>query len=232
MTPLASVLTTCHNDGATLGTSLLSAMWQRGRDVEVSVVAHGCTDESHHVLASALALHTGTLDVDVEAATLTQSQALNRAASTARGTWLVVLNADDLLVPDAIRTMGAISENHPDVNCIYSSWQWIGARSDQYHFAPYTGDRRMLVEHQIPGIAAFRRDLWETLGGLDESVGIGADWDFAVRGAARGILRPHKHPEPLWLVRDHGPHVKRLSAQCDHKALRAHMAKHFEAVSC
>lgn len=232
MTPRVSILTACHNDGATLGSALLSALSQSGvaEQLEVVLVAHGCTDETHF-LVNAIAIED-RVRCEVIFDRLSPPAALNHAASLARGEWLVVLNADDLLDVHAVQTILRIANDRPEVNCIFSPWQWIGHRRDMYDFAPYTGDRRMLTEHQIPGIRAVRRDLWRALGGEDESIEIGADWDWAVRASVRGLLEPYKHPTPLWWVRDHGPHVLRLSAQCDHKALRAHMAKHFEAVTC
>lgn len=233
MRPVASILTTCHNDGATLGTAIASALGQTVRNIEVLILVHGSTDES-----AMTAVNLEDLDGRVQATTqpgghevtLTQPAALNALAARARGDWLIVLNADDVLQRWAVEDILRIAASRPVANCIFSPWQWIGHRSDIYDFAPYTGDRRMLTQHQIPGIRAVRSDLWEALGGEDESIAVGADWDWAVRGAARGLLMPYKHPTPLWLVRDHGPHVKRLSAQCDHVALRRHMATHFTQV--
>lgn len=230
MTPRASILTTCHNDGATLGSALLSAMGQWDRDIEIVVAVHGSTDESAAVALFAKESRDSRFVALIDDQLMTQPQALNYAAGYAKGEWLIVLNADDMLSEDAVEAILGIARTNPDVNLIYSPWQWIGHASGIYDFPPYTGDERMLTEHQIPGIRAVRRDLWDALGGEDESIAVGADWDWAVRGAARGLLRPYKHPTPLWLVRDHGPNVRRLSSQCDHKALRAHMARHFDTV--
>ena len=220
--PQASILTTCYNDGATLQASLDSALAQQS--VEVVALDNGSTDDTWAVLTS-----NPRVRADRWEQTATYPVALNHLAARARGEWLVVLNADDQLVPDAVAIILRIAEENPSRNLIYSPWRWIGGRSDVYDFAAYTGDRRMIMEHQVSGIRAVRRDLWDALGGEDETIAVGADWDWAVRGAVRGLLRPYKHPTPLWLVRHHGERQReRLSAQCDREALRAHLARHFD----
>lgn len=231
-TPRASILTTCHNDGEYLPKSLDSALAQTEMCVEVVALDNGSTDDTWRVLQKYVADErhwNRRLDVDRLPVVVPQPVALNLLAKRANADWLIVLNADDQLAVKAVATITRIADARPDVNLIFSPWQWFGAQMGIYDFPPYTGDERMLTEHQIPGIRAVRRDLWDALGGEDETIAVGADWDWAVRGAVRGLLRPYKHPTPLWLVRHHGEKQReRLSAQCDREALRAHMARHFD----
>lgn len=229
--PRVSVLTTCHNDGQYLPAALESALSQSVQDLEVIALDNASTDGSWLTMA-AVGERDRRLHFLQGFDLLNYPRALNLLAGLARGEWLVVLNADDRLAPGAIATILAIAAENPSRNLIYSPWRWIGGRTDLYDFKPYTADQRMVYEHQIPGIRAVRRDLWDALGGEDEAIAVGADWDWAVRGAVRGLLRPYRHPEPLWLVRHHGEEGQkhRLSAQADRPALRAHMQRHFEMV--
>lgn len=226
-TPRMAILTTCYGDANTLRRSVKASLQQTEPSVEVVIVDNGARDHTAPVAAS-----LARMDARVRVLTFERNQvqpvALNAALRASSAPWAMIVNADDYLAPDAVATILAVAERDPSVNCVFSPWQWFGARSDTYDFAPYTGDIRMVTEHQVPGIRAFRRDLWDALGGEDEGIAIGADWDWAVRGAARGLLVPYKVDRPLWHVCDQGPHVRRLSAQCNHVVLREHMRRHFE----
>jgi glycosyltransferase involved in cell wall biosynthesis len=229
MAPDFRVLTTCHNDGAYLPDAIASLRAQTVAGWEHVVVLNGCTDDSDRVALAWQANAPAPVVVLWQAHVTPQPVALNLAARAARGDWLVWLNADDMLAPGALEATARVIDAAPDVNCIVSPWQFFGGRTDVYTPAPCTGDARMVTEHQVPGIRAVRRDLWDALGGEDEAIPVGADWDWACRAVARGLLRLHVHPTPLWHVRHHGDAQRtRLTAQADYPTLRAHMARHFE----
>jgi glycosyltransferase involved in cell wall biosynthesis len=221
------VLTTCHNDGALLPDAIASLRAQEGDWTHV-IIDNASTDETAAV-ARAWEAADDRVEVRTTLQCLPHPAAINLAALFATEDWLVWLNADDMLAPGALAAMARVIDADPDVNCIVSPWQFFGGRTDVYTPAPYTGDARMVTEHQVPGIRAVRRDLWDALGGEDEAIPVGADWDWACRAVARGLLRLHVHPTPLWHVRHHGDAQRtRLTAQADYPTLRAHMARHFE----
>jgi hypothetical protein len=152
-------------------------------------------------------------------------QAINFMASIARGDWLLVHNADDWADAGYVQAILDAADANPDANCIFSPWQWEGVRHDVQVFPPYD-PATMIAVHQIPGIRAVRRDLWERTGGEDERIPIGADWDWAVRASLAG-LNPLQLDRPYVHVRAQGD-GQRLSDQwLKHRPdVRAHMESH------
>ena len=90
---------------------------------------------------------------------------------------------------------------HPDVNCVFSPWEYIGAVLPDKRFPTYDPETIHAV-HQIPAWSAFTRELWDAMNGHDENAGvIGADWDFFVRASVAGVLRPHQLDRPYLKLR-------------------------------
>jgi glycosyltransferase involved in cell wall biosynthesis len=222
--PRVSVLTTCHNDGAFLPDAIASLRAQTVAGWEHVVVLNGCTDDSDRVALAWQADAPAPVVVLWQAHVTPQPVALNLAARAARGDWLVWLNADDLLEPDALETIRAVADADAAVNCIFSPLQFFGASRDVYDVAPYD-PATMVDRHQVPGVRAVRRDLWERTGGEDETIAVGADWDWGVRASRLGLV-PVRVPRPLWRCRKFAPSVRRLSDQGDLAALKRHMRRH------
>lgn len=217
-----SVLTTCYNDGAYLPDALASLAAQTMPAWELCFVNNGSTDDTATVIA-AFADRQQRVRVLTQRETTPQPVALNRCAQLAEAPWLVWLNADDRLVPDALATIIEVATAYPEVNCIFSPLQFFGASSAVYDVAPY--DPATMVDvHQIPGVRAVRRDLWDRTGGEDEAIAVGADWDWGVRASRLG-LAPYKVLRPLWHCRKVRG-TKRLSDQGNLAALKAHMRQH------
>jgi hypothetical protein len=72
----------------------------------------------------------------------------------------------------------------------------------------------MATVHQIPGIRAVRRDLWDATGGEDITYPMGSDWEWAARASHAGLLVPRQLARPYLRVQHHGDsHIKRLSGE-------------------
>jgi hypothetical protein len=51
-----------------------------------------------------------------------------------------------------------------------------------------------------------RRDVWQAVGGYDESMRFAEDWDLHIRAQLAVGLVPHQLPHPRWFYRQHaGP---------------------------
>ncbi|MDG1978831.1 MAG: glycosyltransferase, partial [Phycisphaerales bacterium] len=123
--------------------------------------------------------------------------ARNRAAASARGTWLVFVDADVLVRPDAItRLLEPLRRSGPDGSVAAT----IGSYDDRPEApgvaATYANLRHHLVHHQarnpVPGfwtgLGAVRRDAFESVGGFDAAFGRPSieDVDFGLRLSAIG----------------------------------------------
>ena len=123
--------------------------------------------------------------------------ARNRAAASARGIWLVFIDADVLVRPDGItRLLEPLRRSGPDDSVAAT----IGSYDDRPEApgvaATYANLRHHLVHHQarnpVPGfwtgLGAVRRDAFESVGGFDAAFGRPSieDVDFGLRLSAIG----------------------------------------------
>ena len=148
-----------------------------------------------------------------------QSDALNKGFAKANGEWFFWLNADDVLLPEAlVRVRDFIDQ----VDCV----EWIagntiyvdkcgkvlGTRCDA-RWRPWFG-KSMSVWTGGPS-AFFRRGLWEKHGGFDTSLKFVMDLDLWTRWAQTGV-RFKSIDEYLWGFRIHeGSATYKISNRCE-----------------
>ncbi len=145
-------------------------------------------------------------DGDVEP-DLGQSDALNKGFAKTSGKWLFWLNADDVLLPNALRIVANEINNHMRGDWFAGGTRYIDAKGDiigakfdkRWHPWLY----RHLPVWTFGPSAFFRRDLWEEHGGLDTSMHYMMDLDLWTRWARLG-KRFHVLPDFVWGFRIHG----------------------------
>ncbi len=124
------------------------------------------------------------------------SRATNSAAAAARGDFLVFLDHDDELAPDALAELALAAVGHADVDYIYSDEDKMGA--DRRRFAPQfkpDWSPTLLLSYMYLGhVKAVRRALFERLGGFRPGFEGAQDYDFALRmsESARRIVHVPK----------------------------------------
>ena len=130
-------------------------------------------------------------DADVEPDS-GQSDALNKGFAKANGEWLFWLNADDVLLPGALRKVqDCITQRGAGVEWIAGDTVYLNpdgcamdVRTDAI-WRPWFG-RYMSVWTGGPS-AFFRRDLWSRLGGFDVGLHYVMDIDVWTRWARSGV---------------------------------------------
>lgn len=116
--PSVTVVITCFNYGRYLADSVGSALRQDGVSVEVVIVDDRSTDDS-------LAVARGLAETDARVRVVANSRNLGPAGAfnvgwrAATGTFLVRLDADDLLTTGALHRATALLEGHPEVTFVY-----------------------------------------------------------------------------------------------------------------
>lgn len=97
-----SIVIPCYNYARVVERAMRSALAQPGDDYEVLVINDGSTDDSHDVLER-FAADCGDRPLRVvHQANAGLSAVRNRGAELARGDYLIYLDADDELMPDAL----------------------------------------------------------------------------------------------------------------------------------
>jgi len=221
-----SIITPSLNQGRYLRACLQSVEAQDYPRIEHIVIDGGSSDETVDVLRSSPQLAYWTSQPDKG-----QAAAINEGMRRARGPICSWLNADDLLLPSAVRI--AVSCLGADVAAVYGDRLTIDAKGnvlDLLRHPPYY--RTMFARNiTIPQETTFFwKDLFDEVGGLDEDLHFALDFDLWVRLARRrallhvpavlGAYRFHEGSKtaeaavrgstaPRWLV-EHGIVYRRL----------------------
>ena len=205
---LVSAIVPTHNRRDLVCEAVASALAQRDVTLEVIVVDDGSTDDTATALSG-----FGARIRYLRQATRGVAAARNSGARHARGEWLAFLDSDDLWRPHKLARQLAYHASAPGLRASQTGEIWIrnGVRVNpcSHHRKP-DGDifaasvARCVVS---PSAVLLRRELFDALGGFDESLDVCEDYELWLRLGARervGLL-----DEPLVVKR--GGHADQLS---------------------
>lgn len=120
--PTFSIVIPTYNYGRYVGRAIDSALACRGPAREVIVVDDGSTDDTTAVLQA-----YGSQIIACRQANQGVSVARNRGIAAASGEFVVCLDADDTLLPEALETFAAVIENHPAVGLVFGGYWTVQA---------------------------------------------------------------------------------------------------------
>ncbi len=189
-----TVVIPCYNSGATIGQTVASVQTQTWRHVDIVVVDDGSTDPATIAVLDAL---TGVRLVRQKNAGLPAARNAGFAAAT--GDYVLPLDADDWLEPEAIEELLSALKDDPSAAFAYSHLQLegeaCGVLVKSYNFF------EQLFLNQMPYCLLLPRSVVKGVGGYDESMRKGyEDWEFNIRLGSRGFFG-HVVPRPLFHYR-------------------------------
>ena len=205
--PLVTVAVACYNQGRFLGEAIESALGQTGARVEVVVVDDGSTDDTAAVAARYPEVRT------VHQPNAGLSAARNTGAREARGAFVVFLDADDRLRPDAVAAGLACFREHPA--SAFVSGDHVRVRADGSFLvahdppAPNADPYLRLLRGNYVGMHAavmYRRDVLLAAGGFDPSLPACEDYDLYLR-----LAREHPVAEHGAVVAEYRIHGENMS---------------------
>jgi len=202
--PTVGVIVPCFRHGLFLEACIDSIRAQTLAPDRIVVVDDGSDDVE---TVEALARLEQDPDVSVlrQPANLGPSAARNRALAELGTSYVLPIDADDELLPDALERMQAQLEQAPeDVGFIYPHIQYTGNRCD-YAESPAYNLWLLMGQNYCPAPALFDRRLFEGTGVSypEEIVHGHEDWDLVLQLAERGV---HGLPAdgPTFLYRKQG----------------------------
>ena len=186
--PTVGVIVPCFRHGIFLNACIESIRAQTLSAARVVVVDDGSDDVE---TAEALARLDEAPDVTVlrQPANLGPSAARNRALAELDTSYVLPIDADDELLPDALERMLAQLEEAPeDIGFVYPNVQYTGNRSD-YAESPAYNLWLLMQQNYCPAPALFDRRVFEGAGvRYAEEIVLGhEDWDLILQLAERGV---------------------------------------------
>jgi glycosyltransferase involved in cell wall biosynthesis len=184
-----------------IGESIESVQSQTFTDWELLIVNDGSTDRTLEIVRQYARRDARLIVLDGPNGGI--SAARNRALRRAAGMVFAVLDSDDVWLPAYLEKQLAILREHPDVDIVTANGWFLGSRLDGQLARPHPDPRprpdlaTLLADEEAVFImSVFRRTVYDTIGGFDESMRSNEDYDFWLRAALAGF-RFYRNDEPL-----------------------------------
>jgi hypothetical protein len=203
---LVTIVIPTHNYACYVGQAIRSALEQGYRPIEIVVVDDGSTDDTPAVLRE----FEGAIRV-VRLEGLGVSAARNAGLAHARGEYVVLLDADDLLVPGGVAAQVAQFDHRPDIDAVLGEWYTYDVQCGTISRSHSSLKDDDVLSHLLrtnivatPSAIMLRRAAVGALGGFDTSFSFTADWEMWLRLAKQGC-RFARVSAPVATYRIHGP---------------------------
>lgn len=178
--PTFSVVVAAFQAEATIAACVESALTQTSPAIEVVVCDDGSTDGTARLLAD-----FGSSIRVIRQQNRGEASAKNAAVRLARGSHVVVLDADDVFLPRRLEALGWLAAQRPDLDILTTDAVVEAdgtAVRNAYHAGwtfPVDDQRAAILDRNfVFGLCAVRRDRWVAVAGFDESLAHAADWEF------------------------------------------------------
>jgi len=183
-----SLVTCSYQQGRYLDQTMRSVLAQEYPALEYIVIDGGSTDGSVEIIQR----HQARLAYWVSEPDRGQTDALIKGFKRASGDICGWLCSDDLLLPGALRAVGAYFAEHPQAMAVYGDALWIDADGRFIRPKKEMGFSRFVLLHDhnyVPQPSMFwRRSFYEAVSGLDPRFDLAMDADLWDRFAAQGAI--------------------------------------------
>jgi glycosyltransferase involved in cell wall biosynthesis len=206
--PLVSVITPCFNQGQYLPDAISSILSQTYRNFEIVLVDDGSTDQTREMASRYDKVRYFYQENRGLAA------ARNAGTRESGGSFLVYLDADDVLTPDALEIGVNELLSHPECAFVSGDHRRVGPDLRplfKFRARPIQRDHYLaLLRGNYIGMHAtvmYRREVVQEAGGFDEGLAACEDYDLYLRIARNHPVRCHGNI--LADYRQHGTNMSR-----------------------
>jgi len=189
MADLISVIIANYNYADYLAETIESALNQTYPNVEVIFVDDGSQDNS---LEIACRYNILVLAQDNQGV----SAARNNGAAHASGEFVLFLDSDDIMNPDALEKLHAqLLREGPSAGFAYGQLQYFGYKDWVFESSPFDPGK-LARQNYIPASALIRKTVFDQVGGWDRGFALREDWELFIRiwhAGYRGAFLPQPH---------------------------------------
>jgi len=180
--PFVSVIIPTYNRGWVLKEAVDSVLEQDFTDFELIIVDDGSTDNTHHILNA-----YGEDIIVFRQDNKGVSAARNKGITSASGSYIAFLDSDDIWLPKKLSKQVDFFNSNPDAMICQTEEIWVrnGVRvNPKKRHKKLSG---MIFEHSLslcmvsPSAVMIERNLFDEVGGFDESLPACEDYDLWLR---------------------------------------------------
>jgi glycosyltransferase involved in cell wall biosynthesis len=210
MPPTVSLLIPAYNRADFVAAAVGSVIRQTYRDFELLVWDDGSSDGTADVAQGAAAGDPRVRVVRAPHAGVCAS--INAAAKQLTGEYFGWVDSDDAIAPTCLAETIAFLDTSSDAGMVYTDYVTMddGGRVGQLGSRtkiPYSRDR-LLIDFMTFHFRLIRREVFDRVGGIDESIPGAEDYDLCLRLSEQTEIR--KLARPLYFYR---VHEKSISAE-------------------
>lgn len=179
--PSISIVTPSYNQGAFIGRTIESVLSQGIADLEFLIMDGGSTDDTLDVLEG-----FGRRIRWTSAKDRGQADAVNKGIVQSRGPIIGWLNSDDVYFPGAIRAVQDYFQRCPDVDIVYGGGDHIDENDlfiEHYPIQNWNPTTLRNGCYICQPAVFFRREVFERIGLLNDSLQYCMDYEFWLRVA-------------------------------------------------
>ncbi len=200
-TPLFSVYVPAYNAERYIDECVQSVLDQSFTDFEVLIINDGSTDTTAERLKKYAfdprvhVFHTANNGI---------GSASNLALKQASGYYIVQLDSDDRLAPDALESLYKFYQDQPSAECVYTNHTLIDAHGHHIGegWSPASFDRyRNLMGLSVPHLRSYTRRVFFKTSGFDPYFLNAVDYDFFLKVADVAFI--HHLDQSLYFYRVH-----------------------------
>ena len=218
--PLVSVVVPCYRQAHYLAEAIESVLAQTYPHIEVVVVDDGSPDNTGEIAAR----YPGVRYVREEQRGVSEARNLGIRMST--GSFLIFLDADDRLLPEAVAIGLDCFGRHPDAAFVSGLFRFVatdGSTLYERQGHPVLADHyaEMLRRNYITALCAvmWRRAVFETIAGFNPAFSVTADYELYLRTLRE--FPAWSHEQEVAEYRRHGLGLSAHAGQILREALEA-----------
>lgn len=190
-----TVVIPAYNRSDVIGETLDSLIAQSRKPDEIIVVDDGSRDNTAGTVRDWIKAHGEvSCRLHVMAANAGKPAAVNAGISLAGGSLFVILDSDDVLLPDALQVQTEFMESRPECGMVFGlAYEMHGTVRTQRLAGGFgidrilpdvrtlTGDLLLRVNPIVASSVMFRRSAWEAVGPMNPLLRHVQDWDLWIR---------------------------------------------------
>lgn len=192
--PLVSIIIPAYNAEQFLSETLSSVLSQTYKNLEIIVIDDGSTDSTQKIAQS----FGGCVSLLVQSHQ-GPSAARNLGVKHSKGEFIAFIDSDDIWVNCKLEVQLEYLLQNPGIELVYSDFARWYPNSERDFDSPLVSKNsnqservdlelsgwiypEMLLDSQVwICTVVMRKSVWEAVGGMDESLRIGEDWDFFIK---------------------------------------------------